>query len=158
MSLYLNSAHRSFLYTQAESAYPEECCGLLIGTTTGPNKTILEIWPAENIWNSQTAVSLGDTSNRTKQVRYAIAPEFMLQAQKQCRERHLGILGIYHSHTDNPAIPSECDRHYAWPQYSYIIISVIQTKAADLQNWTLDDTGHFQPEAMLTGDQELGFE
>ena len=149
MSLYLNASHRRSLYKHAETAYPEECCGLLIGTTTGPNKTILEIWPAENIWNKQTAEELGDTSNRTKETRYVIAPEFMLKAQKQSRELNLSILGIYHSHTDNPAIPSECDRLYAWPQYSYIIISVSQGKATDLQNWTLDDTGHFQPEEIV---------
>lgn len=152
MPLYLNASHRHSLYNHAETAYPEECCGLLIGKKTGPNKTILEIWPAENIWNKQTADELGDTSNRTKQSRYAIAPEFMLKAQKQSRERHLSILGIYHSHCDNPAIPSECDRLYAWPEYSYIIVSVSQGKATDLQNWTLDQTGHFQPEEMVTRD------
>jgi len=43
---------------------------------------------------------------------------------KRKRNRQLDIIGIYHSHPDTCAIPSEFDRVYAWHQYSYIIVSV----------------------------------
>jgi proteasome lid subunit RPN8/RPN11 len=74
----------------------------------------------------------------------------MLKAQKQARDRNLDIIGIYHSHPDHPAVPSEFDRAIAWQQYSYIIVSVQQGKACDLKNWSLDDDHQFQPEEMLT--------
>lgn len=85
----------------------------------------------------------------TKTRRYTIAPIVFLQAQSEARDRRLDIIGIYHSHPDNCATPSEFDRVYAWPQYSYIIVSVQQGKACDLNSWSLDDNHRFQPEEMI---------
>ncbi|MBD2625904.1 hypothetical protein [Trichormus variabilis] len=48
----------------------------------------------------------------------------------------------------NPAIPSECDRLYAWPEYSYIIVSVQNGKACELQSWSLDENHQFQAETI----------
>jgi proteasome lid subunit RPN8/RPN11 len=73
-----------------------------------------------------------------------------LRVQKQARDRELDIIGIYHSHPDHPAIPSEFDRAIAWHHYSYIIISVQQGIASDLRSWTLDPHHQFQPEDMIT--------
>jgi proteasome lid subunit RPN8/RPN11 len=87
----------------------------------------------------------------------------MLKAQKDARDseallrsadRNLDIIGIYHSHPDHPAVPSEFDRAIAWSQYSYIIVSVQQGKACDLKSWSLDDDHQFQPEEILTLSQE----
>jgi proteasome lid subunit RPN8/RPN11 len=74
----------------------------------------------------------------------------MIQAQKQGRDRNLIIIGIYHSHPDYPAIPSEFDRVCAWSDYSYIIISVEKGKTTDLQNWILDQHHQFQSEPLIT--------
>ena len=118
-------------------------------------KTIVEVWVAENAWSAETAVPF-DLANQqlsdrplTKRTYYTIAPEMMLKAQKYGRDRGLEIIGIYHSHIDHPAMPSEFDRVYAWPQYSYIIVSVENGKAVDLQNWSLDEAHHFQAEEMV---------
>jgi proteasome lid subunit RPN8/RPN11 len=70
----------------------------------------------------------------------------MLQTQKEARNRNLNIIGIYHSHPNYPAIPSEWDRIYAWTEYSYVILSVQKGQAGELQSWTLDDKHQFQPE------------
>jgi proteasome lid subunit RPN8/RPN11 len=72
----------------------------------------------------------------------------MLQTQKAARNRNLNIIGIYHSHPNYPAIPSEWDRIYAWPEYSYVILSVQNTQAGELQSWTLDDHHQFQAETI----------
>ncbi len=86
----------------------------------------------------------------TKKRRYVIAAATLLQVQRAARVRHLDIIGIYHSHPDNCATPSEFDRLCAWHQYSYIIVSVQQGKAGDLLCWSLDRDNRFQPEEILT--------
>ncbi|MEW6498957.1 MAG: M67 family metallopeptidase, partial [Cyanobacteriota bacterium] len=82
--------------------------------------------------------------------RFSIAPQVMLKAQKDARDRNLNIIGIYHSHTDHPAIPSEFDRAIAWSQYSYVIVSVQQGSACDFKSWSLDEEHKFQPEKIHT--------
>ncbi|KPQ35627.1 MAG: putative metal-dependent protease of the PAD1/JAB1 superfamily [Phormidesmis priestleyi Ana] len=103
-----------------------------------------------------------DPNPYTKRRRYAINPEDMLRVQKQARDQGLNIIGIYHSHPDHEAVPSECDRLQAWPDYAYVIVSVqgnidhpnteqrnkVRVRAVDVQNWTLDLNHQFQPEAM----------
>ncbi len=109
---------------------------------------MVEVMPTENAWNAETAAELpgDDTLDYSKRQRYAIAPQVMLHAQKEARDSKLNIIGIYHSHTDHPAIPSEYDRQLAWQEYSYIIVSVQNGKASDMKSWTLDDNHQFQQE------------
>lgn len=146
----LSSDHLTSIRTHAEQAYPNECCGLILGTVADEIKTVVEIWPTENAWLTQAADQWPEQQGLTERGRYAVKPEAMLEAMKAGRDRHLSIIGIYHSHPDCPAKPSEFDRICAWSQYSYIIVSVQQGKAEDLCNWSLDSQGYFQPEEILT--------
>ncbi|MBD2576442.1 M67 family metallopeptidase [Oscillatoria sp. FACHB-1406] len=141
------------LCDRAEATYPEECCGLLLGTISGEIKTVREVVPTENSWDGDAAAAFGEALGLSaratgKERSFAIAPQILLQVQKQARDRHLNIIGIYHSHPDAPAIPSQFDRAIAWPQYSYPIISVLAGKAENLFSWTLDNEGNFQAEAI----------
>jgi proteasome lid subunit RPN8/RPN11 len=148
MVLQLLPKHLQTIYTHAETTYPEECCGIILGNLTSEGKTVVEVMPTENAWNAETAAELpgDDTLDYSKRQRYAIAPQVMLHAQKEARDSKLNIIGIYHSHTDHPAIPSEYDRQLAWQEYSYIIVSVQNGKASDMKSWTLDDNHQFQQE------------
>ena len=159
MVLQLSPKHLQTMSAHAETTYPEECCGIILGYLTSEGKTVVEVMPTENAWNAETAAELpgDDTLDYSKRQRYAIAPQVMLQAQKQARDwakptaegnRKLNIIGIYHSHTDNPAIPSEYDRQLAWQEYSYIIVSVQNGKAGDIKSWSLDDNHQFQQEVI----------
>lgn len=143
------------MQTHAESTYPEECCGLLLGNLSGESRTLLEILPTENSWNEETAIAFQSVDglskqNSSKRNRFSIAPQVMLRVQKEARGRNLNIIGIYHSHIDHPAIPSAFDHMIAWSQYSYIIVSVQQGLACDLKSWSLDDNHQFQPEEIYT--------
>ncbi len=150
MVLQLLPKHLQTIYTHAETTYPEECCGIILGNLTSEGKTVVEVMPTENAWNAETAAELpgDDTLDYSKRQRYAIAPQVMLQAQREARDCKLNIIGIYHSHTDNPAIPSEYDRQLAWQEYSYIIVSVQNGKAGDIKSWSLDDNHQFQQEVI----------
>lgn len=150
----LQSHHLETIRTHAESTYPNECCGLLIGQLI-PDKTVVEVLPTENAWNADSAeafqaVEESVSWSDSKRDRYVIAPEVMFKAQKEAREHQLEIIGIYHSHPDHSAVPSEVDRVWAWPVYSYIIVSVQQGKACELNSWSLDDNHHFQREEIST--------
>jgi proteasome lid subunit RPN8/RPN11 len=47
------------------------------------------------------------------------------------------LLGFYHSHPDHPAEPSGFDRDHAWPNFSYVIVSVRDGRAEDVRSWRL---------------------
>ena len=147
----LHSDHLQAIQAHAESTYPEECCGLLLGNLNADVKTLIEVVPTENSWDEEAASNFQSVESSTnhkpsKRNRFSIAPKVMLQAQKNARDRNLNIIGIYHSHTEHPAVPSEFDRVIAWSEYSYIIVSVRQGSACDLKSWSLDEDHQFQPE------------
>lgn len=153
--LTLQSIHIQSIQAHAEKTYPEECCGLLLGELQGDTKTVREVLPTENSWDEESANIFQEIKNATerrlsRRNRFSIAPQVMLKAQKDARDRNLNIIGIYHSHTDHPAIPSEFDRAIAWSQYSYVIVSVQQGSACDFKSWSLDEGSNFQPEKIHT--------
>ncbi len=160
MVLQLQTQHQEQIAAQAEQLYPEECCGLMIGlldhSSQPETRRVVEIWPTQNTWTADVMERDGiddspsETSDLGKERRFWIDPKELLVAQKYAREHKLDIIGIYHSHPDHVAVPSECDRTFAWPQYSYLIVSVQQGKAQDYQSWTLDDQHQFQAEEIIT--------
>jgi proteasome lid subunit RPN8/RPN11 len=149
MKIVISAAQLQIIYTHSEDIYPEEACGILIGTMNNEVKTVVEVVPTINVWaktESGDDSKIADSIIRTKRSRYTIAPQNIFQAQKRARNLHLDIIGFFHSHPDYPAIPSECDRSQAWEIYSYPIVSVVQGKVSDLKSWVLDCDGVFQPE------------
>jgi proteasome lid subunit RPN8/RPN11 len=142
----LTDSHLQSIYTHAERAYPEECCGILLGVVLGSAKQCVKVITTKNAWNTGARPDLFRHQEATRNRRYTIAPRDLMQAQKQAREDSLNVIGIFHSHTDNAAIPSEFDREYAWDSYSYIIVSVYNGKADDIKSWSLDESQNFQEE------------
>jgi proteasome lid subunit RPN8/RPN11 len=144
MTFVINVGQLQIIYDYAETIYPEECCGILLGKISGLTKTVVEVIPTINTWE-QVALS-SDRVTRTKTSRYTIPSIDIFRAQKRGRDLALEIVGFFHSHPDNPAIPSICDRDLAWSVYSYPIVSVIQGRANDIKSWVLDSQGIFQQE------------
>jgi len=123
--------------SHGRDAYPLECCGLLLGRADANGKLVIDLRPMQN--------SREDTPER----RYLIAPEDMLEAEKEAREQGVDIVGVYHSHPDHPARPSEFDREHAVPWYSYIIVSVEKGRPQDLTSWVLrEDRSAFDSEEL----------
>jgi proteasome lid subunit RPN8/RPN11 len=145
----LSLEHLQTIRAHAETTYPEECCGIILGYMAAEDKIVVEVMPTENAWNTEAGAEFsGERTAESKRRQYAIAPEVMLKTQKEARNCSLNIIGIFHSHPDHPAIPSECDRLYAWQGYSYIIVTVQNGKAGELQSWSLDDRHQFQAETI----------
>jgi proteasome lid subunit RPN8/RPN11 len=161
--LHLTSDHAAMLFDHAQQTYPDECCGLLIGITTPDGqRSLLEVIPTRNAWDMDAAEQMAnaqpslvvDRQQDKRSRRYWIDPHDLLQAQRYARtlthrDGTPNLIGIYHSHPDHPARPSECDRLCAWPDYSYIIVSVHHGVPQDLLCWKLDPHHQFQAEPIV---------
>jgi proteasome lid subunit RPN8/RPN11 len=110
-----------------EETYPHECCGFLLGQAEEEAHTVIE---ARRQSNERTD---------SKENRFLITPAEFKAAERYARAAGIALLGIYHSHPDSPARPSEYDRDHAWPWFSYIIVSVEHGKAVDTKGWQLKD-------------------
>jgi proteasome lid subunit RPN8/RPN11 len=112
-----------------EKAYPHECCGVLLGVINNNDRRVVE-----NI------IPINNAREEAEQYhRFKIEPEDLMRAEKEARAQNRDVLGFYHSHPDHPARPSGYDRDNAFPFYSYIIVSVEKSKAAELTSWRLSD-------------------
>lgn len=140
-------------HDHARRCYPEECCGLLLGR----DKQVLRVWQTENSWTTDFGDRLPPTLTQptanppSRLNRFAIDPKEMLAAQKFARTQNLSIIGIYHSHPDHPAIPSESDRAIAWDIYSYLIMSVTSQNVAATRSWILTGDRQFVEEEITDG-------
>jgi proteasome lid subunit RPN8/RPN11 len=129
----------------AEAAYPEECCGILVGERAavrpdgGGDSRVVRALPAENV-------------HQDRRRRFAIAPEDLLAAQRAARAEGLDLVGYYHSHPDHPPRPSAADRRDAWPGVSYLIVAVGGGAAGEARSWRLDPgDGAFVEEVLDLG-------
>lgn len=146
--LTINQKQLKQIITHAQKIYPEECCGILLGKISNNTKTTIQIWETENSWDLETA-TLWEFSSGSKKNRFMIAPEVLLKAQKTAREQDLAIIGFYHSHPDNPSIPSEFDTAIAHQSYSYVIVSLIKGVEAHFTSWTLNGDHQFEAEEII---------
>jgi proteasome lid subunit RPN8/RPN11 len=159
-ALHLEGSHLEAIAQAVTASYPSEGCGLLLGQrvlTDSPETEPVEAYrvvdrvlPLANAWEPGLSDVTEDEGERGRNHsvgdRYWIDPADLMATQKSARQQGLEIIGIFHSHPDHPAVPSECDRALAWPVYSYLIVSVVRGQVVDLKSWRLDDQQQFQPE------------
>lgn len=119
----------------AEEAYPNECCGFFYGLEGNEDTRRVRI--ARNVDNAKE----GDQRRR-----FRIDPQDYQKAEKYAVDQDLDLLGVYHSHPDHPAKPSEHDRKVAMPWFSYIIISVQNGSAENVRSWRLNEEREFEEE------------
>jgi proteasome lid subunit RPN8/RPN11 len=128
---------KEFMLKDAVQAFPDECCGFLFGKEDeAGNRSISAIQVVNN-------AKEGD-----KRRRFVIAPLDYIKAEQYADDQQLTLLGVYHSHPNHPAIPSEHDRVAAQPFFSYIIISVLAGKIGPIRSWRLNDEAQFEEETV----------
>lgn len=121
----------------AHKTFPEECCGFMFGADSS-ERLITQTREANNI----------KTENRER--RFEVDPLDYLNAEKYADASELDLIGIYHSHPNHPAIPSEHDRKQAVGYFSYVIVSVNKDEVVDIKSWQLDDSEKFIEEEIET--------
>ncbi len=75
----------------------------------------------------------------------------MFGADRKARQERLDVLGVYHSHPNEAARPSDYDReHAAWTAWSYVIVSVREGRTAEMRAWRLrEDRSAFDEERLV---------
>ena len=122
-------------------AYPEECCGALLGVVEDGTVRVTRI---ERIENARL---------EERRRRYAIEPLEYARLEKQADSEGLAILGFYHSHPDHPAVPSEYDREQGLPFFHYVLVAVAAGVAGEVASFLLsEDRGVFDREEFLVDD------
>ncbi|GAB4217084.1 MAG: M67 family metallopeptidase [Synechococcales cyanobacterium] len=151
MVLTLTAAHLHSIRLHGEQAFPQECCGLLLGSLQRREgtdyKDIQELWPVTNTWGDpENPLADGESINR----RFLIDPADFKRGHDYAYQKGLGVVGTYHSHPNHPAIPSEFDRQHAFPWgFSCIIVSIQAGQAQEIISWVLDDQDQPQQEPLV---------
>lgn len=138
MSLLLSPDLARALESKGEAAYPEEGAGLILGHVDGERRRASHLFPLPN-----------RSPEESRRRRYTLDPRDLLRAEAEAERLGLDILGVYHSHPDHPARPSETDLELALPWYCYVITSVEHGRAGESAAWRLaDDHSRFEAYAI----------
>ncbi len=110
-ALELTAAARASILEHGARDYPNEACGLLLAPRGEPAR-LVEARPIANL-NTERARD-----------RYTLDQAGWKRVADAAAAAGLEIAGVYHSHPDHPARPSETDRVNAWAGWVYLILRV----------------------------------
>ena len=129
----------------AEGAYPEEACGLLVGRSA----------PGEGCWVSAVEAS-ANVAEPPRARRFEVDPKLRLRLERDLRESPDSVIGVYHSHPDGSAEPSETDRSMIFePDMVWLITAVADGRAGATKGWRpTDDGSAFLPLRIELGSEE----
>ena len=104
----LKQSDKKILSQYSENQKPNEACAILFGK----NNEVLDIFLTENIDESP--------------VNFTISNEQLIEGYKIAEDKKMDIIGIFHSHPNSDAFPSNTDKKFmqsnpvAWIIYSGI--------------------------------------
>lgn len=147
------------VFAHAREAYPEECCGFLIGSRDG---AIDEVRRCEN-WQNRLHQRDPERFPRDARTAYNIGPKDIAFADASFgSERPVRI--VYHSHVDAGAYFSAEDRRAAlfdgepvWPQVDYLVVGTQGKRVTEAKLFRWDDRQkEFVQIAEYPGEGKLG--
>ena len=90
----LSNAHKKILTEHAENEKPNESCAILFGK----ENTVSDIFLTKNIEESP--------------VNFTISNEQLIEGYKIAEGKKLDVVGIFHSHPNSEAYPSNTDKKF----------------------------------------------
>ena len=115
------AAVRDEIVAHARAGLPNEACGILAGL----DGRVERFFPAE--------------SDEPSPYYYRIESRDQIRIMNEIDEAGLDLIGIYHSHTSSPAVPSRTDAEQAfWPDAVYVIVSLANADA-DVRGYRIRD-------------------
>lgn len=108
----ISEFQKKILTNHADNEKPNESCAILFGMVDGQKTTVKEIFLTKNIDESP--------------VNFTISNEQLIKCYKTAEERKMEVVGIFHSHPNSEAYPSDTDKKFmdsnpvVWVIYSGI--------------------------------------
>ena len=123
-SIVLAQKEKDELIAHAIKQQPSESCAMLLGKRVGNNWNVKEVFLTQNIDDSQT--------------NFTISPEELLKGYQIAEKNQLEVVGVFHSHPNSDAIPSNTDKKFMQNNpVPWIIFSGVNN---DLKAYLLDST------------------
>ena len=104
----LSESNKKILSEYSENQKPNESCALLFGR----DNTVMDLFLTENIEKSP--------------VNFTISNKQLIEGYSMAEQKNMQVIGIFHSHPDSEAYPSNTDKKFmqsnpvAWIIYSGI--------------------------------------
>ncbi|MCV0409415.1 M67 family metallopeptidase [Nitrosopumilus sp.] len=90
----ISESDKKILSEYSENQKPNESCAILFGK----NDTVSDLFLTKNIEESP--------------VNFTISNEQLIEGYKMAEEKNLDVVGIFHSHPDSDAFPSNTDKKF----------------------------------------------
>ena len=121
----LNQKQVDILIEYSEKSRPNESCAMLLGSHNDQQ------WNVKEVFLTRNAHTDSETS-------FIITPEELLQGYQLAEKKQLELVGIFHSHPDSSASPSNFDKKFMKVNgdIPWIIFSGINT---DLKAFILEE-------------------
>ncbi len=94
----LKKSQKRLLLEHAENEKPNESCAILFGTVKNENSLVSEVFLTKNIEESP--------------VNFTISNDQLIEGYKLAEEKKIEVIGIFHSHPDSVAYPSNKDKQF----------------------------------------------
>lgn len=119
------------LFAHARECYPEECCGLVVGSEP------VTSWRAVRCSNVQNARKAQGESELDAREAFWMDESELLQAMRAAEASDESMHAIYHSHADAAAYLSHIDVRNTtgvsgrplWPGLAHVVVSVLEDGA-----------------------------
>jgi proteasome lid subunit RPN8/RPN11 len=132
VKLLIAAADLDAIAAAAAAAFPEECCGLLVGERHGDALVVTRIVAAANV-----AVR--------PESRFEVDPATLFKAHRSAREAGQTVIGHYHSHPPGrAAVPSPRDRARAYADGELWLIVPAHAEGAGAARAHLFEGGDFR--------------
>ena len=129
----------------AEAAYPEEACGLLVGRAE-----------PGGAWQVRAVEASANVAEPPRTRRFEVDPKLRLRLERELRESPDSVVGVYHSHPNGSAAPSETDISMIFePDMVWLITAVADGRAgATMAYKPTEDGAAFRPLGLDLGGED----
>ena len=122
MKIILTESQKKLLTNHAENDKPNESCAILFGSKDRESVSVKEVYLTKNIEESP--------------VNFTISNEQLIEGYRIAEEKKMEVIGIFHSHPNSIAYPSNTDKKF---MHSNPVVWIIYSGISkELKSYVLD--------------------